>query len=123
MLVQDNGLISIWIKEERLVQYQADTCLYMKQVGAEFIIIALYFDDLLLACNSNKLLQEKKEAMKQHFCMKDLGKAHYLLGIQIKHNRAAKKMLLHQSTYLSNLLQKHIECRIADQRQHHKLQA
>ena len=32
-------------------------------VGAEFIIIALYVDDMLLAYNSTKLLQNEKEAL------------------------------------------------------------
>ena len=31
----------------------------------------------------------------------------YYLGIQIEFNRAEKKMLLHQSTYISNLLWKY----------------
>ena len=39
--------------------------------------------------------------------MKDLSEARYCLGIQIERNRAEKRMLLHQSTYLSNLLRKY----------------
>ena len=39
--------------------------------------------------------------------MTDLGEARYSLGIQIERNRAEKKILLHQSTYLKNLLQKY----------------
>ena len=100
-------IMDAYLKKNDYVQCQADTCLYMKQVGAEFIIIALYVDDLLLANNNNKLLQKEKDSLKEQFCMKDLGEAHYLLGIQIKRNRAEKKMLLHQNTYLSNLLQKY----------------
>ena len=94
-----------YLKKSDYVQCHADTCFYMKQVGAEFIIIALYVDDQLLACNNSKLLQKEKDALKEQFCMKDLGEAHYLLGIQIIRNRAEKRMLLHQNTYLSNLLQ------------------
>ena len=61
---------------------------------------------MLLACNSKKLLQNEKEALQKQFCMKYLGEARYCLGIQIERNRAEKKILLHQSTYLKNLLQK-----------------
>ena len=39
--------------------------------------------------------------------MKNLSEARYCLGIQIERNRAEKRMLLHQSTYLSNLLRKY----------------
>ena len=96
-----------FLKENDYEQCQADSCLYVKRVGAEFIIIALYVDDMLLACNSTKLLQNEKEALEKQFCTKDLGEARYCLGIQIERNRAEKKMLLHQSTYLKNLLQKY----------------
>ena len=62
---------------------------------------------MLLACNSTKLLRSEKEALQKQLCMKDLGEARYCLGIQIERNRAEKKMLLHQSTYHKNLLQKY----------------
>eukprot|EP00795_Rhopilema_esculentum_P008820 gene8820-biopygen1729 len=96
-----------YMKNNDYEQCQADSCLYVKRVGAEFIIIALYVDDMLLACSSNQLLQNEKEALQKRFCMKDLGEARYCLGIQIERNRAEKRMLLHQSTYLSNLLRKY----------------
>eukprot|EP00795_Rhopilema_esculentum_P009706 gene9706-18175_t len=54
-------------------QCQADSCLYIKRVGAEFMIIALYADDMLLACSRKQLLQNEKEALQKRFCMKDLG--------------------------------------------------
>ena len=96
-----------YMKNNDYEQCQADSCLYVKRVGAEFIIIALYVDDMLLACSSKQLLQNEKEALQKRFCMKDLGEARYCLGIQIERNRAEKRMLLHQSTYLSNLLRKY----------------
>ena len=95
-----------YLKENDYEQCQADSCLYVKRAGAEFIIIALYVDNILLACNSTKLLQNEKEALEKKFCMKDLGEVRYCIGIQIERNRA-EKMLLHQSTYLKNLLQKY----------------
>ena len=95
------------MKNNDYEQCQVDSCLYVKRVGAEFIIIALYVDDMLLACSSKQLLQNEKEALQKRFCMKDLGEARYCLGIQKERKRAEKRMLLHQSTYLSNLLRRY----------------
>eukprot|EP00794_Sanderia_malayensis_P015600 gene15600-biopygen13309 len=71
------------------------------------LIIALYVDDMLIASNSKKMLRKEKEALKDRFKMKDLGEAHYCLGIQIMRDKANKKMLLHQKRYLTYLLQKY----------------
>ena len=41
-----------YMKNNDYKQCQAVSCLCVKRVGAEFIIIALYVDDTLLACSS-----------------------------------------------------------------------
>ena len=71
------------------------------------MIISLFVDDLLLACNSVQMLKKEKEELQKRFCMKDLGEVHYLLGIQIERDRANKKMLLHQEKYLHDMLYKY----------------
>ena len=64
-------------------------------------------DDLLLACNSVQMLKKEKEELQIRFCMKVLGDAHYLLCIQVEQNRGEKKMVLHQTRYLSDMLLKY----------------
>eukprot|EP00794_Sanderia_malayensis_P003564 gene3564-biopygen3051 len=96
-----------FLKEKGYEQSKSDNCLYIKRVGEEFIIISLFVDDLLLACNSVQMLEKEKKELQKRFCMKDLGEVHYLLGIQIERDRARKKMLLHQAKYLSDMLLKY----------------
>ena len=96
-----------FLKGKGYEQSMSDNCLYIKRVGKEFIIISLFVDDLLLACNSLQMLKREKGELQKRFCMKDLGEVHYLLGIQIERDRAKKKMLLHQARYLSDMLQKY----------------
>lgn len=88
-------------------QSKSDTCLYIKNDGDSFIIIVLFVDDLLIACNCLKLLNNEKDILKKQFCMKDLGDVKHLLGIQIERDRINKKLFLHQSVYLNNLLSKY----------------
>ena len=76
-------------------------------MGKELIMIALYVDDMLIASNSTKMLRKEKEALKKWFRMKDIGQANYCLGIEIHRYRANKKMLLHQTSHLTDLLNKY----------------
>ena len=65
------------------VENQADQCIYLKNRGAKFIFLVLYFDDILLASNDTRLLFETKDYLSQNFEMKDLGEASFVIGIQI----------------------------------------
>ena len=64
--------------------------------------IALFVDDLLIASNTKQMLQNEKRSLESKFEMKDLGEAHYI----IKCDRSRKRILLHQSKYLMQLLEK-----------------
>ena len=89
-----------FLKELEYKQCNSGACLYTKQVGANFVIIALFVDDLLIASNSEQMLQNEKKLLGGKFEMKDLGEAHYILGIQIIRDRSNKCLMLHQSKYL-----------------------
>ena len=99
-----------FLKESGYEQCKSDSCLYVRRVGDDMVIIALYVDDILIASNNKKMLRKEKVALKERFNMKDMGEAHYCLGIQILRDRANKKMLLHQTRYLTNLLEKYNIC-------------
>ena len=71
-----------FLKESGYEQCKSDSCLYVRRVGDDMVIIALYVDDILIASN-NKMLRKEKVALKERFNMKDMGEAHYCLGIQI----------------------------------------
>ena len=98
--------IDQFLKDSGYKQCKADSCLYMKRVGASFVYIAVYVDDLLFASNDIQMLSAEKKLLQNRFNTKDLGEAHYCLGIQIQRDRSKKQMLLHQTKYLSNLLKK-----------------
>ena len=56
----------------------------------EFLLIALYVDDLIPASNSKSMLHREKAALQQRFEMKDLGEVHYCLGIQVERDKDNK---------------------------------
>jgi transposase InsO family protein len=84
----------------------ADTCIYQLRRGSLVMLIALYVDDLLLLSNSLDGLTALKQDLARRFAMKDLGEAHYVLGIQIDRNRAARTLHISQQEYISKMLQR-----------------
>ena len=74
----DEVIITIGFKENVI-----DGCIYMKVNGSSFIFLVLYVDDILLAANETILLAETKQMLCNHFDMKDLGDASFVLGIKI----------------------------------------
>jgi len=93
-----------FLKESKYKQCTADSCIYLKGVGGQYTYIAVYVDDILIASNSIVMLQDEKKLLQERFNTKDLGEAHYCLGIQIQRNREQKQMFLYQTKYLNNLL-------------------
>ena len=47
------------------------------------VLISLHVDNLIITCSSIKLIESIKVALSQAFEMKDLGKMHYCLGIEV----------------------------------------
>ena len=64
-----------------------DKCIYMKVSGSSFIFLVLYVDDILLATNDINLLVETKQMLCNHFDMKHLGEASFVLGVKIVRDR------------------------------------
>lgn len=95
------------LKAQGFTPIQADQCIYVRRTTSELIIIALYVDDLLLASNHLPLLNKMKGRLASEFEMEDLGEALYVLGLEIKRDRAARALTISQSAYIRNLLTRH----------------
>ena len=57
-------------------------CVFIKRSGSEFVIIAVYVDDLNIIGTTNEL-SEAVVNLKKEFEMKNLGKTKFCLGLQI----------------------------------------
>ena len=71
-------------------------CIFIKRSGSEFVIIAVYVDDLNII-DTHKELLEAVECLKKEFEMKDISKTKFCLGLQIEN--LSNGILVHQSTY------------------------
>jgi hypothetical protein len=74
------------------VRSKVDHCIYSKEEGGHFIYVALYVDDMLLNGNSMDTIKEVKKQLSSKFDTKDLGATNFILGMEIKRDRAARKL-------------------------------
>jgi hypothetical protein len=76
---------------------EEDNCIYAKFKNEKYIFLVLYVVDILLASSDVHLLLETKGFLSSHFDMKDLGKASYVLGIEIHRDRRKEVLGLRKS--------------------------
>jgi len=65
----------------------------------QILIIAVYVDDLLILSNNKKEKQKLKADLMKRLKMKDLGEAHYCVGIHIQRDSDKKTVSLDQDQY------------------------
>jgi transposase InsO family protein len=83
---------------------QSDHCVYKFDNHRVLIVVALYVDDLLIASNSLQHLERFKKGLTRRFNMKDLGEAHFVLGIQVARDRQARTLSIGQKHYVESLV-------------------
>ena len=92
------------ITSHGFTENKMDDCIYLKFKGSNFIFLILYVDDILLASSDLQLLVETKKILSTNFEMKDLGEAHYVLGIEIVRDRQKRLLGLSQKGYIERVL-------------------
>src|SRR6266513_2651437 len=88
------------------MQTYGEACIYKKVSGSFVEFLILYVDDILLIGNNIEFMDSMKGYLNKNFSIKDLGKATYVLGIQIYRDRSRRLIGLSQSTYLDKVLKK-----------------
>jgi hypothetical protein len=88
------------------VRSRDDHCVYSKQIGNHFIYLVLYVDDMFLVGNNMDVIKEVKSQLSSKFDMKDIGVANFIMGMEIKRDRANIKLWLNQRKYLETILQR-----------------
>ncbi|TQE12682.1 hypothetical protein C1H46_001702 [Malus baccata] len=92
------------VTSQGFIENKMDDCIYLKFKGSKFIFLVLYVDDILIASSDVQLLKETKSMLSSNFEMKDLGEAHYVLGIEIVRDRRQKLLGLSQKGYIERVL-------------------
>ena len=84
-----------------------DCCVYVKSLGdGSFIFLLLYVDDMLIAANHLRAINELKSMLSKEFDMKDLGATKKILGMDIHRDRSSRKLWLSQQGYIEKVLER-----------------
>lgn len=81
-------------------------CLFQKLNEEEITYVTIYVDDILIYTNNEKSKLFIKKSISTTFKMKDVDKAHYILGMRLTWDRYNGKLWLDQELYIRNTLQK-----------------
>ncbi len=68
---------------------EADHAVFTRMRGNALSILALYVDNITMACKSLDVIKEDKERPKTHYQMTDLGEIAWILGVHVTHDRRA----------------------------------
>jgi hypothetical protein len=81
------------------VRSKVDHCKYSKEEGGCFIYVALYVNDMLLIGNKTNAIKKVKQ-LSSKFDMKDRSAVKFILGMEIKRDRATRKLWLNHKKYI-----------------------
>lgn len=82
----------------------ADFCVYVRRSGNALIIIVIHVDDMAICASNRTIMDALKKDLSQHLTITDLGPIRFFLGLHIERNRSARTILLHQSKYISTIV-------------------
>ena len=98
-----NNTLDTYLKQLGFSQSSSDPCLYTSMKG-ELFVIAVYVDDIVLACKSLKRIEVIKKSLSERFQMHDLGEMTSFLGVKVVQNRANGTTWIGQPSFCENLL-------------------
>lgn len=85
-------------------QCKRDSCVIIKRNNNEINIMALYVDDILLACTSSKSMNAILENLSRHIKVVDRGPVDYYLEMEIERREPRGKIEMHQKNFINELI-------------------
>lgn len=79
-------------------------CIFLWKKNNNYVILALYVDDILLLGNNSGKLNQVMRDLGREFDIKDLGEPCSFLGMQISRNPIARTIFLHHEKYIQTII-------------------
>jgi hypothetical protein len=116
---QWNSQLHNWLINHDYRSIPQDPCIYVKTtVNNRLILLAVYVDDTAIAYHKQdeSIWEEDKAALIADFPITDAGDCRWLLGMEIRRDRAKGELTLSQAAYTERILKQFdmLECRTRD---------
>jgi len=82
----------------------SDTCIYVKTVNGNDMYVAIYVDDIIIACKDEELIKEVKAEIASKYKVKDMGEMDWYLGMRYTRDPTTGIITLDQSKYAGDVL-------------------
>jgi hypothetical protein len=79
----------------------SDLCVF--KYRTKMILLIIYVDDMMISASTKAMIASIREALKEHFELKELGDVKQFLGINITRDRANRRVFLSQGQFASHL--------------------
>ena len=101
-----NQSLTSYLKSMNFKQSESDPCIFTRTEG-ELFILAIYVDDIILACKSDSQISKVKAHLSNCFKMTDLGELQYFLGVKIDQDHENNTIFLNQGAYAQRIIDNH----------------
>ena len=99
-----NASLDKVLKELNFIQSNSDPCIYTNIYNNELFILAVYVDDIILACKSINRINEFKGMLMTRYKMTDLDELNYFLGVKV--DQINNNVFLSQKAYALRIMEK-----------------
>ena len=76
--------LSFFLLENNFVKGKVDTTLFRRKVGKNFIIVQIYYDDIIFGATNESVCKDFSNLMKSEFEISMMGELKFFLGLQIE---------------------------------------
>ena len=87
-------------------QLDGDSCLFVRRIGDVISLLALYVDDMVLACTCTITLQSDIKEFNDEYKMKNIGEPQVIVGLNVTRDKEAGTIKLSQQKYVHELVEK-----------------
>ncbi|KAE9161440.1 hypothetical protein PF005_g31245 [Phytophthora fragariae] len=101
-----NETIDKHLKSMGFEPADADPCVYTRGEVEDECIVCLYVDDMLIASRQKTVIAFVKAGIAEKFRIKDLGRARFILGIEIDYDMERRTLGISQKAYTESIIKK-----------------
>ena len=83
---------------------EADHSLFYKDKDSDLLVVAVYVNDKLIFLKNLDAIKCLKSQLSDHFKITDLGKAQWILGMEVIHDHQQGTISLSQRCYVETIL-------------------